>query len=344
MSENSTNSTTCLFVQSEDSNNDADSKVKRELRSLPLNRLNEGYVRVAVEYSSLNFKDALCASGHPGVARSLPIIPGIDAAGTILESNNEEHPVGQKVMIFHAEFGTKVNGGYSQFVDVPAEWLYPLPDQLTTRDAMVIGTAGFTAAQSIDQLQRHGVEPGSGEVVVTGATGGVGIFAVMILARLGYQVVASTGKADKGDWLRSLGAAEVIGRDQVNDQSDRELLKGRWAGAVDTVGGNTLATILRSTVPHGCVTACGLVGGTNFGISVYPFILRGVTLQGIDTATIPREYRASIWDRLASDWKLENLEDVAIEVDFNKLEEKIEQILAGQIAGRVIVRIGPVTG
>lgn len=336
----STKMSTCLHVQPVGSREEDVRSVSREVRSLPLDSLKEGHVRVAVKYSSLNFKDALCATGHPGVARTLPIIPGIDAAGEVVQSSSDTFAEGDRVMIFHADFGTKSNGGYSQFVDVPTEWVFRIPDSLSERDAMIVGTAGFTSAQCIDELQKHGVEPDGGEVVVSGATGGVGIFALMLLAKLGYTVVASTGKSDKADWLRSLGAADVIGRDQVNDQSERELLKGRWAGAVDTVGGNTLATILRSTVPHGCVTACGLVGGTNFGISVYPFILRGITLQGIDTATISPDYRAKLWSRIATDWQIESLGDIAIEVDLNGLEEKIEQILAGQIAGRVIVRVG----
>lgn len=311
----------------------------RELRDVDLEPLADDRVRVGVKYSSLNYKDALCSTGHPGVARNLPLVPGIDAAGTVVQSNSAEVETGSEVMIFHADFGTKVNGGYAQFVDVPSQYVYSLPSGLNHRDAMIIGTAGFTAAQSVDELVKHGVVPDSGPVVVSGATGGVGIMSVKILAKLGYTVVASTGKAERHEMLKQLGASEVIDRAAINDSSDTPLLKGKWAGAVDTVGGNTLATILRTTKLHGCVTACGLVGGTDLAMSVYPFILRGVTLQGIDTANIERDYRQSLWQRLAGDWKLEHLEALATEVSLENLDESIASILEGAIAGRVVVDV-----
>ncbi len=332
----------CLLVESATVPSGSDTErgeTKRSLVSLPLEPLKRDNVRIEVAWSSLNYKDALCASGHPGVARTLPIVPGIDAAGRVVESNCDKLATGQSVTVFHAEFGTASHGGYRQFIEVPSDWVYPIPDSISPRQAMIIGTAGFTAAQCVDELQKHSIEPDDGEVVVSGATGGVGIFAVMLLAKLGYRVVASTGKPERSSWLKSLGATEVIGREELNDTSERTLLKGRWAGAVDTVGGNTLATILRSTNAHGCVTACGLVGGTDFSISVYPFILRGVTLQGIDTALISREYRAGLWQRLGSDWKLDNLDELATEVSLGGLEEKIEMILNGKVAGRVVVKL-----
>ncbi len=325
--------TNCLVVSK------TDDVVTRKIETRPLSADVGDTIRISVEYSSLNYKDALCASGHPGIARKLPIVPGIDAAGTIVSDPTGQYQVGDAVMVFHASFGTESDGGYSEFIDVPQHWVYPIPAGLTPRNCMVIGTAGFTAAQCIDELMKHNVVPDSGDIVVTGATGGVGICAVKLLAKLGYRVVAVTGKQDRAAWLRELGAAEVLSREDVNDTTGKPLLPGRWAGAVDTVGGNTLATILRSTKPQGCVTACGLVGGVDFDISVFPFILRGVTLQGVDTAGISREYRAGIWDKLASNWAFAGLDDLAIEVGLNDLEEKIEAILAGQIAGRVIVKV-----
>lgn len=325
----------CLYVE-KDSTCD---KVTRQILFKTMDDLPDEWVRIQVEYSSLNYKDALCAEGHPGVAKTLPIVPGIDAAGKIVATNTPLFATGDAVMVFHAQFGTECDGGYSTLVDVPAEWVYRIPESLDSRSVMTIGTGGFTAAQCVDELQRHRVLPESGEIIVSGATGGVGIFAIGILAKLGYRVVASTGKPEQVGWLKSLGASEVVGREQLNDETKRPLLAGKWAGAVDTVGGNTLATILRSTRPFGCVTACGLVGGPNFEISVYPFILRGVALQGIDTAGIEREYRQEVWNRIAQDWALERLAELAIEVDLEGLDAKIGEILAGKIAGRVIVKM-----
>ena len=327
--------TSCVYVEKNENND----QIVRTFTERNLGPIPSGYARVRVQFSSLNYKDALCATGHPGVAKNLPIVPGIDAAGMVVECPSGNLNSGENVMIFHARFGTKSDGGWSQYVDVPEDWIYRIPNGLDARASMVIGTAGFTAGQCVDELIKHSVQPDSGEVIVTGATGGVGVCAVMLLAKLGYQVIASTGKMDKADWLKSLGAAGVISRSDIDDQSKRPLLKGRWAGAVDTVGGNTLATVLRTTQPYGCVTACGLVGGTDFSISVYPFILRGITLQGIDTAGIPREYRSEIWDRLANDWSLEKLGDLGIETDLENVDEQIEKILAGEIAGRVVVGI-----
>jgi putative YhdH/YhfP family quinone oxidoreductase len=329
------NQTYCLLVEK----NESTGNISRRVTTLPPVELPSADVQVRVSYSSLNYKDALCATGHPGVAASLPMVPGIDAAGVVLTSRDANFQVGDEVLIAHAEFGTSVFGGFSQVVNVPGSWVYALPSGLTARDAMILGTAGFTAAQSIDQLVRHGVTPDSGEIVVTGATGGVGIIAVKLLSQLGFQVVAVTGKKDRVDWLKRAGAGEVISRDKVDENSKSPLLKGRWAGAVDSVGGNTLATILRMTQPHGCVTACGLVGGTEIQMTVYPFILRGVTLAGIDSAGISREYRAGIWEKLAGPWAVDRLDEVAQEVDLEGLDRAIDQILAGQIAGRTVVRL-----
>lgn len=316
-----------------------DAPPQREIRQMQLEPLPADRVRVEVKFSSLNYKDALCATGHPGVARTLPLVPGIDAAGTVIQSNDEAVPVGQQVMIIHARFGTQVNGGYSSIVDVPGEFIYRLPSGLTLRNAMILGTAGFTAAQCVDELIQHGVQANTGPVVVTGATGGVGIMAVKLLSKLGYQVVASTGKSDWHQRLLQLGASEVLDRSAVNDSSDTPLLKGQWAGAVDTVGGNTLATIIRMTKPHGCVTACGLVAGVDLPLTVYPFILRGITLQGIDSATISSQYRYQLWQKLATDWQLDGLDELATEVTLDELDPQIDAILNGAVAGRVIVNL-----
>ena len=323
----------CLVVKK------VDDQVSCSLETRTADDLGEGDVTIRISDSSLNYKDALACTGHPGVAKSLPIIPGIDAAGTVIESQSDEFKVGDPVMIFHAKFGTELDGGYTQLARVPANWVYSIPEPLTQESAMGIGTAGFTAAQCVDELVRHDITPESGPIVVSGSTGGVGIFAVKLLAKLGYEVVASTGKAEKVQWLKDNGAAEVISRDELNDESGRPLLKGQFAGAVDTVGSNTLSTIIRSTKIGGCVTACGLAAGFDLPISVYPFILRGVTLQGVDTANIPPEYRRKLWKRLSSDWKLEGLDELNETVSLHELHEKVDQILAGRVAGRTIVKI-----
>ena len=296
-------------------------------------------VRVRLKYSSLNFKDGLAIQGHPGIAKRLPLIPGIDGAGIVDESTGSKFKTGDEVMIFHARFGTETNGAFSEYAYVPESWLYALPSGLSLRDTMILGTAGFTAAQCVDELQKHYIAPDQGEIVVSGATGGVGIFAVKLLARLGYQVVASTGKAERAQWLKHNGATQVISRQELNDESARPMLKSRWAGAVDTVGGNTLGTIIRGTKGFGCVTACGLVGGTDLPVSVYPFILRGVTLQGVDTANISYERRESLWTRLGADWHLDGLDELTTEVDMDGIVEEAGKILAGQIAGRTVIRL-----
>jgi putative YhdH/YhfP family quinone oxidoreductase len=324
--------TRCLLVEQV-----APNEIRRNVVTIPMPELDDGAVRIAVKYSSLNYKDALCATGHPGVARKLPIIPGIDAAGIVINSPGGHFKPGQEVLVFHSAFGTEANGGYSQLIDVPAEWVYPLPPGLTLKTAMILGTAGLTAAQSVEQLIKHGVTPDTGQIIVSGATGGVGICAIKLLSKLGYDVVGSTAKTERSDWLSRQGAKQVITRAELDDTSNRPLLTGRWAGAVDTVGGNTLATIIRSTKPQGCVTACGLVGGVDIPVSVYPFILRGVTLQGIDTAGISKPYRTKLWNRLGKEWLLDDLDTIAIEVELESLEEQIQAILSGQIVGRVVV-------
>ena len=300
---------------------------------------SEKRVRIRVHYSSLNYKDGLAMNGHPGVASELPLIPGIDAAGEVLDTGTDKFSVGDEVLVFHANFGTACHGAYAEEIVVPESWVYHCPAPLSLRDAMTLGTAGFTAAQCVQELQRHAIETDDGEIVVSGATGGVGVFAVKILAKLGYRVVASTGKTERTDWLMQQGANEVIDRETLNDTSGRPLLKSRWAGAVDTVGGNTLSSIIRATRGFGCVTACGLVGGSQLETTVYPYILRGVTLQGVDTANISYQRRSQIWEKLATEWKLDNLSDLATEISLAELPDAVGKIMSGQVTGRTLVRV-----
>lgn len=314
--------------------------VTAAVTTLPDERLPSGDVLIRVAYSSLNYKDALAATGHPGVVRKFPHIPGIDAAGIVAESQAPQFKRGDKVLVTGFELGAPAWGGYAEYIRVPAGWVVPLPAELTLHDSMLLGTAGFTAAMSIEALIENHITPDRGEIVVTGASGGVGCLAVAMLARLGYRVVAVSGKPQARDWLIQLGAHEVVGRDAVHDTSPKPLLGSRWAGAVDTVGGNTLATIVRSTQRSACVTACGLVGGTDLALTVHPFILRGVRLVGIDSAEYPIERRPALWRQMANEWRPARLESVvAATVDLEGLKPEIDRILAGQIQGRVLVQL-----
>jgi putative YhdH/YhfP family quinone oxidoreductase len=329
----------CFYVE-----NDAAGNLVRGVRELPRENLPAGDVLVRVEYSSLNYKDALAAGGHPGVVRNLPHVPGIDAAGVIEESTASHLHKGQRVVITGYDLGAGRWGGWSEYVRVPADWIVALPAGLSLQEAMILGTAGFTAAQCVLALQTNGIEPGSGEVVVTGATGGVGSLAVKLLAQLGYHVVAVTGKSHLGSQLRAWGARQIIGRDEVLNTSTKPLLSSRWAAAVDTVGGQTLTTLIRQTKDYGVVAACGLVGGIDLPLTVHPFLLRGVILAGIASAALPHDRRLGIWDRLSGPWRIEGLADLATEVPLAGLEEKIQQILKGEIVGRTVVRVGAIFG
>lgn len=317
---------------------DAAGKVTAAVAERGIDDLPAGDVLIEVEYSSLNYKDALSASGNPGVTRKFPHVPGIDAAGKVVESSSAKFRPGDAVLVTSYDFGAGRWGGYAGYARVPADWVVPLPAGLTARESMVLGTAGLTAAMSLDALVQHGTLPDQGEIVVTGATGGVGSLAVALLAKAGYRAVAVTGKPHATDMLMKLGATRVAGREEVDDKSGKPLLSTKWAGAIDTVGGNILSTIVRSTQRGGCVTACGLVGGVELPLTVMPFILRGVVLAGIDSAEFPYDRRKQLWEKLAGAWKLSNVESIVTEVDLNGLAPRIEQILAGQVQGRVVVR------
>jgi acrylyl-CoA reductase (NADPH) len=304
----------------------------RSLADLP-----QGDVLIRVHYTSLNYKDALSASGHRGVTRTYPHTPGIDAAGVVEESADDRFEPGDRVLVTGYDLGMNTAGGFGQYVRVPAEWVVEVPRELSLRESMIYGTAGVTAGLSVLKLQAHGVTPEQGEILVTGATGGVGSLAVGILASDGYPVVAATGKLEAAQFLLDLGAQEVVHRDEVRDASGRPLLSGRWAGAVDTVGGEYLATALKSTRIDGVVTCCGLVASPELPTTVYPFILRGVSLLGIDSENCPMATRLRLWRKLAGEWKLANLNDLANECSLDGLEVEIERILQGKQRGRVVV-------
>lgn len=314
-------------------------KFTRSIKDRSTADLPKGDVLVRVHYSSLNYKDALSASGNKGVTRNFPHTPGIDASGVVEESGAEGINSGDEVIVHAYDLGCNTSGGYGEYIRVPSPWVVKLPDGLSLKQSMVFGTAGYTAAQSVMKLEEYGVTPDKGEVLVTGATGGVGCVAVGILAKCGYQVVASTGKTDQAGFLKDLGAKEVISREDAKDESGRPLLRGRWAGVVDTVGGEILATAIKSSNPYGVVTCCGNVASADLPINVYPFILRGVSLVGIDSQDAPMNVRKKIWEKMATDWKLSQLELITKEISLDGLDAEIELILQGKQKGRVLVNL-----
>ncbi len=316
----------------------AEKKYVREIRERSLDDLPAGEVLIRVQYSSLNYKDALSATGNKGVTRNYPHTPGIDAAGDVVESASADFRPGDAVLVTGYDLGMNTSGGFGQYIRVPAVWVVKLPAGLTLRESMAYGTAGFTAALSVYRLRDYGVNPDQGSILVTGATGGVGSLAVAILTRAGYDVTAATGKPAEKEFLISLGAKEVVSRGEVDDTSGRPLLKTKWPGVIDTVGGNILSTALRSTQYLGCVTCCGLVASPELQTTVFPFILRGVSLLGIDSVNCPMPLRQQIWGRLADDWK-PNLDQLSFEITLEELNARIDDILQGKLKGRTIVGV-----
>ncbi|MBU5635812.1 YhdH/YhfP family quinone oxidoreductase [Geomonas sp. Red69] len=317
----------------------ADNTFTRSLKQRDINELGAGELLVRVRYSSLNYKDALSATGHPGVTRQFPHTPGIDAAGEVASCSDGSFAPGAQVVVTGHDLGMETDGGWGEYIRVPSSWGVPLPAGLSLRESMILGTAGFTAGLSVLKLEWAGVRPESGDVLVTGATGGVGSMAVSILAKAGYRVVAATGKAADEGFLRDLGAAEVISRAEVMAGAERALMKERWAGAVDVVGGEMLAAVLKSTRYGGTVTCCGLVGSAELPVNVHPFILRAVTLVGIDSSRCPSATRLEVWQRLAGPWRPALLGQMATEVTLEGLEDEISRILRGGVRGRVVVQL-----
>lgn len=311
----------------------------RNITTRTLDELPDGELVVKVHYSSLNFKDALSATGNPGVTREFPHTPGIDAAGEVVSCTDDSFSPGDQVIVTSYDLGMETDGGFGQIIRVPSRWALKLPDGLSLKESMMFGTAGLTAGLSIRELISNGVTPESGSVLVTGATGGVGSLAVAILAKLGFEVTAVTGKLDETPYLESLGAKYVISRDTLLTGNERPMLKTTWAGVVDCVGGDMLAAAIKSTRYDGVVTCCGLVASPELPINVFPFILRGVRLIGIDSAQAPMQRRVEVWSRLASDWKVEQLETMVDEATLDELEDKIQRMLKGELKRRVIVNL-----
>jgi acrylyl-CoA reductase (NADPH) len=309
----------------------------REIKQRALGDLPAGELIVEVKYSSLNYKDALSASGNKGVTRRYPHTPGIDAAGVVVDSTTKSFGVGEQVIVTGFDLGMNTAGGFGQYISVPSTWAVKPPQSLSLRDSMAYGTAGLTAALCVLRLMAGGLNKDQGEVLVTGATGGVGSIAVALLSKLGFSVVAATGKTSEKEFLTTLGAKSIISREEANDTSGRPLQKPRWAGVVDAVGGNILATALKATKYGGLIAACGNAMSADLNVNVFPFILRGVSLLGVDSVEVPMRARAMAWQRLAGDWQINLSGDLVTECSLEELNPKIDQILKGELRGRVVL-------
>jgi alcohol dehydrogenase len=311
----------------------------RRIEPRDLTDLPAGDLLIRVRYSSLNYKDALSATGNKGVTRNYPHTPGIDAAGVVEASAALGFSPGDEVIVIGFDLGMNTPGGFGEYIRIPAGWAVRRPEGLSLRESMTCGTAGFTAAMCVEKLESHGVAPDDGDMLVTGATGGVGSFAVRLLAKLGYGVHAVTGKPEQAGYLTALGAAGVLTREEAVDATGRALLSGRWAGVVDTLGGEYLATALKATRYGGAVAACGNAASIKLETTVFPFILRGVALYGIDSVAYPIERKQALWERLATDWKLAGLDKAGREVPLAEINPEIDRILAGGQVGRIVIRV-----
>lgn len=316
-----------------------DHRFTRAIEQKAIGSLPQGAVLVQVRYSSLNYKDMLSATGNRGVTRHYPHTPGIDAAGIVAQSADHAFKTGDPVIVTSYDLGMNTPGGFGQYVRVPAEWVVPQPEGLSAKDAMIYGTAGFTAALSLWQLIRNGVTPDQGDIIVSGATGGVGSIAVSMLSKLGYSVVAVNGRVDRTDYLKDIGAKEVISKEEAMDASGKPLLRSKWAGGIDAVGGDILATTIKSAKPGATITSCGNVASPDLPLSVFPFILRGVKLIGIDSQNCPMSLRKMIWEKLASEWGIASLQAITTEVSLDELDDKIELMRTKKHVGRTIVRM-----
>ena len=316
-----------------------DGRTEGRLVRATLDELSPGEVVISAAYSSVNYKDALAATGAGRIVRRFPLIGGIDVSGTVASSTDDRYREGDEVLVTGHDLGVAVDGGYSEYVRVPAAWIVPLPDGLTTFDAMAIGTAGFTAGLSVVQMERNGLTPANGPVIVTGATGGVGSLAVEILAGLGYEVTALTGKDSEHDYLRALGAAHIISRSELQ-MGTRPLETATWAGAVDPTGGEILAWLTRTMKTGGSIASSGLTAGTDLHTTVMPFILRGVNLLGIDSVTCSSDSRREVWRRLATDMRPTHLDTIVQQVPLSGLPDVFQTLLKGAVRGRFVVTIG----
>ena len=315
-----------------------DGSFSRSIENKSIEELPEGEVLIKVKYAALNYKDALSSLGHKGITREYPHTPGVDACGIVVRSESVDFKEGDSVIVTSYDFGMNTSGGFQEYIRVPAKWPVKLPEGMTLEESMVLGTGGFTAALSLFKMEQNGQEPIMGPILVTGATGGVGSMAIAILALNDYKVIAASGKTEAHNYLKELGATEIISREETNDQSGRPLLRPKWAGAIDTVGDNTLATCIKACGINGSIAVCGLVESEKLETTVYPFILNGVNVLGIETAETPRAIRLKIWELLSKKWKPKHLDNIKKIISLDELESYIQLMLEGKSKGRVIVK------
>lgn len=311
---------------------------KHSIKEIAFSPMEKNELLIKVHYSSLNYKDALSASGNKGVTKSYPHTPGIDAVGVIEKSNNNALKTGDKVIVTSYDLGMNTDGGFAEYIKVPSDWVVKLPDSMTMTEAMIYGTAGLTAGMSVLRLSEL-IKPKDGKIVVSGATGGVGALSISILSKLGYSVVAITGKESESDYLLNLGAKEILLRTEIENFDNKPLLKPLFAGAIDTVGGIILENIIKATRPMGAVTCCGNVASPKLNLTVFPFILRGITLIGVDSQNYPMLYREKVWNKLSNEWKPKQLNDTYTEITLNELSDKIDLMLQGKLKRRTIINM-----
>lgn len=315
-----------------------DGEYNQSIKVLSTQNLPVGDVLIQVHYSSVNYKDALSATGNKGVTKNYPHTPGIDAAGVVEYSDNDNYKAGDKVIVTGYDLGMNTTGGFGQYIRVPAQWIVRLPQGLSMKESMILGTAGFTAGISVLRLSEL-VKPGDGRVLVSGATGGVGSIALTLLSKLGYKSVAVSAKESEHAFLHSLGASEIIPRLEFQETDKRPMLSAQYAGGIDTVGGPILENILKTLQPLGAVTTCGSVSSTHINVSVFPFILRGISLIGISSQNYPEPYRQLLWEKLSNEWKPDNLLDLYTEITLDDLKNSINLILEGKLKGRTIINL-----
>lgn len=310
----------------------------RNIKSRFINDLPEGDLLIKVHYSSLNYKDALSANGNKGVTKNYPHTPGIDAVGTIISSESDKFKINDKVIVTSYDLGMNTNGGFGQYIRVPSDWAVRLPENLTMKESMIFGTAGLTAGISVLKLSET-VKPNDGKIIVSGATGGVGSMSISILHKLGYNITAITGKETEVDYLLNIGANEIIIRKDFEALENRPLLSASFVGGIDTVGGTILENIIKSIQPMGIVTCCGNVASPKLNLTVFPFILRGITLTGIASQDYPMSLREKVWNKLANEWKPDQLSETAVEINLKELNDKIDLILKGKLKGRTVLNL-----